>query len=95
MFGADTDLVFGAMQMATVTAGVTGAAVYLLMRRKRKASPTSKAAPQDTARSDREERVRVLERIATDPAKRLAEEFEELERADKAGAADKPAKEQA
>ncbi|MEO0590211.1 MAG: hypothetical protein AAFZ11_06570 [Pseudomonadota bacterium] len=92
MFGADTELVFGAMQMATITAGVTGAAVYLLMRRKRKANPTSKAQPQDSSKGDLEERVRVLERIATDPAQRLAEEFEHLERADKA---EKNEKEQA
>ena len=84
MFGADTELVFGAMQMAAVTAGVTGAAVYLVMRRKRKAGADAKPAPHATPKSDLEERVRVLERIATDPAKRLAEEFEELEKADKA-----------
>ena len=84
MFGPDTDLIFGALQMAAITAGVTGGAVFLLMRRKRKADPTPKAAPQDSAKGDLEERVRVLERIATDPATRLADQFEQLEKADKA-----------
>lgn len=83
MFGADTELVFGAMQMAAITAGVTGGAVYLLMRRKRNEQPKRKIKQHGTAKRDLEERVRVLERIATDPAKRLADEFEELERADK------------
>ena len=92
MFGADTELIFGAIQMAIITTGVTGAAVYLLMRRTRKANAASKTAPQNSAKSDLEERVRVLERIATDPAQRLAEEFEELEQADRA---EKGEKEQA
>lgn len=80
MFGPDTNLIFGAIQMAAVTATFTGGAVYLLMRRKRKgASDASEAQPPAT-QSDLEERVRVLERIATDPATRLAEEFDQLEK---------------
>ena len=92
MFGPDTDLIFGALQMAAITAGVTGGAVYLLMRRKRKGEPQAETPKQANAKHDLEERVRVLERIATDPAKRLAEEFEELEQADRA---EKGEKEQA
>ena len=83
MFGPDTNLIFGAIQMAAVTAAFTGGAVYLLMRRKRKgASSDSAKIEAPTAQSDLEERVRVLERIATDPATRLAEEFEQLEKAE-------------
>lgn len=77
MFGADTSLVLDAIQMVAVAAGFTGAAVYLIMRRKRRvAALETPSAPKD----DLEQRVRVLERIATDPATRLAEEFEALER---------------
>ena len=77
MFGADTHLVFDAIQMVAVAAAFTGGAVYLIMRRKPKAEvPEAPAADKD----DLESRVRVLERIATDPATRLAEQFEELER---------------
>lgn len=81
MFGADTHLVFDAMQMVAIAAGVTGGAVYLMMRRKRQ-KPSGPAIEERLASNgDLEERVRVLERIATDPATRLAEEFEQLERA--------------
>ena len=77
MFGADTHLVFDAIQMVAVAAAFTGGAVYLIMRRKPKAEvPEAPTAHKD----DLESRVRVLERIATDPATRLAEQFEELER---------------
>ena len=37
MFGADTPLVFDAIQMVAVAAAFTGGAVYLIMRRKPKA----------------------------------------------------------
>ena len=82
MFGADTHLVFDALQMVAVAAAFTGGAVYLIMRRKPKAPAQT---PPATAHGDLEERVRVLERIATDPATRLADEFERLEKADQAG----------
>ena len=82
MFGADTSLVFDAIQMVAVAAGFTGGAVYLMMRRTRKAAVAeAPAARKDTL----EERVRVLERIATDPATRLIEQFEALEKADAHG----------
>lgn len=95
MFGPDTDLIFGALQMAAIAAGVTGAAVFLVMRRKRKGAPRSETSPKTNGKQDLEERVRVLERIATDPAKRLAEEFEQLERADRDEKGEKGEKEQA
>ena len=82
MFGADTPLVFDAIQMVAVAAAFTGGAVYLIMRRKPKSEvPEAPAVHKD----DLEERVRVLERIATDPATRLAEEFEALEKTDAQG----------
>lgn len=82
MFGADTPLVFDAIQMVAVAAAFTGGAVYLIMRRKPKAET---AEPAATHKDDLEERVRVLERIATDPATRLAEEFEALEKVNAQG----------
>lgn len=82
MFGADTALVFDAIQMVAIAAAFTGGAVYLIMRRKPKA--TKAEAPTASA-DDLESRVRVLERIATDPATRLAEQFEELEKTDAQG----------
>ena len=85
MFGADTPLVFDAIQMVAVAAAFTGGAVYLIMRRKPKAETAETAEPAATQKDDLEERVRVLERIATDPATRLAEEFEALEKADAQG----------
>ncbi len=76
MFGPDTQLIFGAMQMAAVVAGVTGGGVYLFMRG-RKTSKNREAVDR-AANSDLEERVRVLERIATDRSIDLADEIEAL-----------------
>ena len=78
MFGADPDLIFGAMQMAAVVATVTGVLVYGAMRwgRSKGSSSTPEEAP--TSKDDLEERVRVLERIATDRSGDLAEEIEAL-----------------
>ena len=77
MFGADTALVFEAMQLAAVTAGITGAAVYAAMRvRRRKASDSGTVAT--CTKSSLEERVEVLERIATDHSIGLADEIEAL-----------------
>jgi len=82
MFGPDTELIFGAMQMAAVVAGVTGGAVFLLVRKpwkKKTKSPDAPAAPaQPSAKTDLEERVEVLERIATDRSIDLADEIEAL-----------------
>lgn len=76
MFGPDTQLIFGAMQMAAVVAAVTGGGVYMLMRA-RKTGKNRKAVDR-AASSDLEERVRVLERIATDRSIDLADEIEAL-----------------
>ena len=76
MFGADTHLVFDALQMAGVLAALTGGGVYLLMRRRKTAS--NRKAIDQAANMDLEERVRVLERIATDRSADLANEIEAL-----------------
>jgi len=76
MFGADTALVFDAMQMVAVAAAVTGGAVYAAMRWRRKS--TNRRAVDEVADSDLEARVRVLERIATDRSIDLAKEIEAL-----------------
>lgn len=76
MFGADTQLVFDAIQMAVIAAGLAGGAVYLGMRR-RKSSQKREAIDQ-VSKSTLEERVRVLERIATDRSADLADEIEAL-----------------
>lgn len=77
MFGADTALVFDALQMAAVIAGVTGGVVYLAVRKPWTKRPDSRETSAPT-RSDLELRVQVLERIATDRSIDLAEEIEAL-----------------
>ncbi|EAQ27728.1 hypothetical protein NAP1_09047 [Erythrobacter sp. NAP1] len=76
MFGPDTALMFDAMQMSAVVAGVTGAAVYFAMRWRR-TSKNRKVIDRSEG-MNLEERVRVLERIATDRSIDLAEEIEAL-----------------
>ncbi|MEL7188759.1 MAG: hypothetical protein AAGK17_04330 [Pseudomonadota bacterium] len=76
MFGPDTALMFDAIQMVTIAAGVTGGAVYLFMR-KRKTSANRTVVDQANE-LDLESRVRVLERIATDRSADLADEIEAL-----------------
>lgn len=76
MFGADTQLVYDALQMSAVIAAVTGAAVYAAMRWHKKS--TNARAVDSAAGSDLESRVRVLERIATDRSIDLAQEIEAL-----------------
>ena len=76
MFGPDTALMFDAIQMIAIAAGITGGAVYLFMR-KRKTSANRKVVDQVKG-LDLEERVRVLERIATDRSADLADEIEAL-----------------
>lgn len=76
MFGPDTQLMFDAMQMVAITAGVVGAGVYFVMRRRKKS-----AAPDPGVRTPKtglEQRVEVLERIATDRSADLADEIEAL-----------------
>lgn len=76
MFGPDTALMFEAIQMSAVVAAVTGGAVYFALRWTR--TSKNRRAVDDAANSDLEERVRVLERIATDRTVDLAEEIEAL-----------------
>ena len=76
MFGADTPLVWDAIQMVGIAAAVSAGAVWLVMRRRRKAA--GPASPDATDGLDLENRVRVLERIATDRSIDLADEIEAL-----------------
>lgn len=76
MFGADTALVFDALQIAVVAAAVTSGGMFLLLRRA-KAAKNRKVIDQ-ASNLDLEERVRVLERIATDRPIGLSEEIEAL-----------------
>lgn len=76
MFGADTPLVYDALQMSAVIAAVAGGAVYAAMRLRRKSH--NRQAVDQVAGLNLEERVRVLERIATDRSIDLAEEIEAL-----------------
>lgn len=85
MFGADTPLMMDALQIVALTAAVSvGGAVLWIRRGKRPASRApsdlertsfKNAAPEPT---NLEQRVRVLERIATDRPADLAEEIETL-----------------
>lgn len=76
MFGPDTALMFDAMEISAVVAGVTGAAVYFAMRWRR--TSKNRKVIDKSQGMDLEERVRVLERIATDRSIDLAEEIEAL-----------------
>lgn len=82
MWGADTPLVIDALQIAAVAAVVASGAVYALLRLRRK----PKTEPKFRSKSNLEERVQVLERIATDRSHDLAEEIEQLR--DKSSARD-------
>ena len=76
MFGADTPLVMEALQLVGLAALAGGGAVWLLMRRRKLAAQGPATEPE--APTNLEERVRVLERIATDRSIDLAEEIEAL-----------------
>ncbi|MXO90943.1 hypothetical protein [Pontixanthobacter aquaemixtae] len=76
MFGADTSLVFDALQMVGLAGVAGGAAVWFAMRRRKRVQPS-------TGSSSIEQRVRVLERIATDRSTDLADEIEALRTTDK------------
>ena len=75
MFGADTPLVMDALEMAGIAAVATGAAVWFFLRRRSKPEGTP-SEPRKT--TNLEERVQVLERIATDRSIDLADEIEGL-----------------
>lgn len=81
MFGADTPLVIDALQIGALSLLAGGGAAWLLLRQSKsvQASPDLEPSKPGTL----EERVRVLERIATDRegeerAGGLAEEIEAL-----------------
>lgn len=80
MFGADTSLVFDALQMVGIAAVATGGAVWLLMRKRKsgEVAETLVSLRNNAGAGDLEERVRVLERIATDSSVDLADEIEAL-----------------
>ena len=74
MFGADTPLVMDALQMAAIAAAAGAAGVFFLLRRRKADS----SGPEPRAKTNLEERVEVLERIATDRSIDLADEIEAL-----------------
>jgi hypothetical protein len=77
MFGADTALVFDALQIGAVVAAAAAGAVYLALRKPWQSKALSEPA-KERPETDLEERVRVLERITTDRSHDLAEEIEAL-----------------
>ena len=79
MFGADTSLVIDALQMAGLAAVATGGAVWFVLSRR---NSTNEPVAEGKA-GDLEDRVRVLERIATDRSIDLADEIESLRTTDK------------
>lgn len=83
MFGADTPLVMDALQMTALACAVGGGLMYLALRARSGSrgpdAPDTPDTPDTLAEpSDLEERVRVLERIATDQPAVLANEIEAL-----------------
>lgn len=76
MFGADTALVWDAIQIGALAVAAGAGGAWLLLRRK--ASRNSEVIEQTSRTGSLEERVRVLERIATDRPSELAAEIEAL-----------------
>ncbi|MDJ0642979.1 MAG: hypothetical protein QNJ15_09185 [Erythrobacter sp.] len=75
MWGADTPLVVDALQIAAVAALLAGGTVFAAFRLRR--NKTRNATPSN-AKGSLEERVQVLERIATDRSQDLADEIDQL-----------------
>ena len=73
MFGADTPLVMDALQIAVLAGAACAGAVWYQLRRRK-----PEDAPPKAEAGALEDRVRVLERIATDRSHDLAEEIESL-----------------
>lgn len=79
MFGADTPLVMEALQLAGLAAAGSAAAVYLALRLRNNRLGASKAGQREASHpSALEDRVRNLERVATDRSHDLAAEIEAL-----------------
>lgn len=74
MFGPDTPLMIDALQIAglAAAAGIGGFVLFMRLRKKPKRSS------ERPAKGDLEDRVRVLERIATDRTQDLKDEIEQL-----------------
>lgn len=79
MFGVDTPLVMEAIQLALLAAGVGGVTIFALLRYRR--VQASEPRQPDSEPGKLEQRVRVLERIATDRSIDLADEIEALREA--------------
>ncbi|QUL39524.1 hypothetical protein [Erythrobacter sp. JK5] len=80
MWGADTPLVIDALVIAGMAALAGAGLVGLRLRNRRK----SESRQPDNTKPDLEDRVRVLERIATDRTQDLADEIDQLRSHDKA-----------
>nr|WP_298897750.1 hypothetical protein [uncultured Altererythrobacter sp.] len=79
MFGADASLVIDALQMVGLAVVATGGLVWFFLSRR---NSTNQPVAEGKA-GDLEDRVRVLERIATDRSIDLADEIESLRTTDK------------
>jgi len=79
MFGPDTSLVIDAIQIGLVAlgAGIGGTLLFRRYARTNQGAP-SPAEPETRGAGSLEDRVRVLERIATDRPTDLAEQIEAL-----------------
>lgn len=75
MFGPDTALVIDALQIAALAVAAGAGGAWLLMRRR---TSLNSEAIERSSTGSLEDRVRVLERIATNRPTELAEEIEKL-----------------
>ncbi|WP_379552038.1 hypothetical protein [Qipengyuania sp. DGS5-3] len=80
MFGPDTQLVIDALQIGAIAVVVGAAGCWLALRRRQHKSATdqSTGSPDNSQAGTLEDRVRVLERIATDRSIDLADEIDTL-----------------
>ena len=78
MFGADTPLVMDALQIAAIAAIGAGGLVFVALRRRKPAIADPSCDPATNSKGSLEERIEVLERIATDQSIGLADEIEAL-----------------